>query len=290
MTNPSASLRQSLVRFGRGILLIYCVSLAGLYLAQERLLLHPSHAPSRPADNDPRFQISEWRPTGSDTVGYVLEPKAGPVRGTVLFFHGNAGDAEGRIAVGAEIVHHGYRAVLVEYPGFGMRAGPVSMASLMAASQDAFGAARRQWTGPFVLAGESLGAGVAAQVTRQQGAAVSGLLLFTPWDSLSSVAQEKLSAVPVSLLLHRDYDSAEALRSYPGPVFVVGAERDQLIPIHHAKALAATLQHPHFVALQGAEHNTWFDAVTQDQWQTMLDAAAALGDRRCPQDSTRDEH
>jgi uncharacterized protein len=47
------------------------------------------------------------------------------------------------------------------------------------------------------------------------------------------------------------WDNVEALRGYPGPVDIFGAERDEVIPIEHARALAQSVPQAKFHAIPG---------------------------------------
>jgi hypothetical protein len=80
------------------------------------------------------------------------------------------------------------------------------------------------------LLGESLGAGMTAKAIAGEESAVAGVLLVTPWDSLESVASEKLPLFPVRWMLHDPFDTVDALKHYEGQVVVVGCEKDTLIP------------------------------------------------------------
>jgi len=69
-----------------------------------------------------------------------------------------------------------------------------------------------------------------AKAIAGEESAVAGVLLVTPWDSLESVASEKLPLFPVRWMLHDPFDTVDALKHYEGQVVVVGCEKDTLIP------------------------------------------------------------
>jgi pimeloyl-ACP methyl ester carboxylesterase len=270
---PQRSFTPSLRRVAKWLLstvvVLYALLVALLYVFQDAIIVHPMHAYQsfRPV---PGVRVADWSPRGKYS-GVVMEPESGTLRGTILFTHGNTGSAEDREDLGATFVKHGYRAVLVEYPGFGRRPGKPSIANAAWAGKAAFQAAREQWAGPYLLAGESLGAGMAAQVAKDQGAYVSAVMLFLPWDSLAAVVQEKVRFVPAHLLLHNDYDSKAALASYKGRLSLIAAERDSVIPVPHARALADSHPGTGLTIQPGAEHWHWFELVSDRQWSDLLD-------------------
>jgi pimeloyl-ACP methyl ester carboxylesterase len=266
-TASDMSLLFSALRFA---LVVYVAAAVALYVFQDRLLLPPV-----PSVTDIRsghhgdYEVQAWYPSGGYS-GYVVTPDGRKPVGTVLVYHGNAESAENKQSLAEVFVRFGYRAVLVEYPGHGRRPGARTMRAALAASRSALSDASAQWTGPVFLAGESLGAGMAAQVVSGNESAVAGVLLTTSWDSLESVASEKLRLFPVRWMLRDPFDSVDALKHYAGRVVVVGCEQDTLIPVWHAERLARLHPHAQLLLLPGAGHNDWFSSMTIDRWREVF--------------------
>ena len=82
---------------------------------------------------------------------------------------------------------------------------------------------------PVFILGESLGSGVASYFAAQFPQQVAGLLLITPFSSLTDVAAHHYPFLPVRLLLRERYDSLEALSHYTGPVAFLLAGRDEVV-------------------------------------------------------------
>lgn len=240
----------------------YLLAGGALYLAQDSLLLVPG-PPSEPRQN------AALTPDG-DYFGEVHEP-SGPARGTVVFFHGNAGTVADRSYAGQPVRELGYRVVLVEYPGFGARKGSVDVGALGKRSVVDFDLVREAYPDqPLIVAGESFGAGMAAAVAGARPAQVCAAVLHTPWNRLSDLVQEKLPMFPAGVLLKESYPSDRALQDYRGPVPIVGAELDTLIPVRHARTLARRHAGSTFDVVPGAGHNDWPAKVTVDDWRRWL--------------------
>ncbi|CAG9207210.1 Alpha/beta hydrolase BEM46 [Paraburkholderia sabiae] len=247
----------------------YVVALVALYFMQDRMLLpaSPDVAGSL-VGHHAAYDVERWQADG-EYAGYLVTPAAAP-RGTFLVFHGNAETAENKLPVAGIFVRDGYRVVVVEYPGQGNREGKRTMLAALAASREALVAARAQWPGPLYLVGESLGAGMAAQAIAGNEKSVAGVALITPWDSLASVASTKYPIFPVRWMLHDPFDSVAALARYDGPLVVIGAQQDTLIPIVHAQRLAGTHPGAHLMLLPDANHEDWFGAMNDAHWQQVL--------------------
>jgi uncharacterized protein len=254
----------------RVAIIVYLVAAAVLYLVQDRLILPP--APPATAFQVGRhagFDVQLWQP-GGRFAGYVVNPANSSPHGTAVIYHGNAESAEDKLPLASVFVHAGYRVLLVEYPGYGRRDGARTMKAALDASRIALSSAKAQWQEPIFLVGESLGAGMAAQAVSGEESSVAGVLLITPWDSLASVAAEKITWFPVRWMLHDPFDSVDALKRFEGPVVVIGAAHDAVIPLRHAERLARLHPQAQFLLLPDADHNSWFDSMTTERWQKVL--------------------
>jgi len=255
---------------GLRVVLYVLLAMGALVLFQNRLLYFPDTPPLATVIADAgRDGLAPW-PGPDDFRGLLREP-AGTARGTVVLFHGNAGHAGHRAWYADELVQLGLRVILAEYPGYGPRPGKLGEASLVADSTRTVNLARQRFAGPLLLAGESLGAGVAAAVAGGP-AGVDGLLLITPWDTLENIARHHYPWVPVGWLLRDRYDSVANLAKYPGRVLVVVAEADSVVPARFGKALEVALTQPkRLLVIRGADHNDWQGFADAMWWRDAVD-------------------
>ena len=239
-----------------------------LTMFQDSLLYFPERVPlAKAVDEASREGLLPW-PSGDAYRGLLAEPKT-PARGTLLLFHGNAGHAGHRGWYVDRLSRLGVRVILAEYPGYGPRDGELGEASLVPDAIETVARVRRQFPGPLILAGESLGAGVAAAAAK--GADVDALLLITPWDSLKNVAGHHYPWLPVGWLLRDRYDSVGNLVAFCGRVVVVVAEQDSIVPAKHGRALFASLpEAKRLWTIPGAEHNDWGSQVDDAWWESVV--------------------
>ncbi|HEX6733376.1 MAG TPA: alpha/beta hydrolase, partial [Azonexus sp.] len=234
---------------------------------QDDLLYFPDNPP-RPAllaqaAND---GLQAWS-DGADYRALLREP-AGPARATLLLFHGNAGHAGHRADYARMLAGLGLRVLLAEYPGYGSRPGAPGEAALVADAAATLAAARRQFPGRLLVAGESLGAAVAAAIAGE----ADGLLLITPWDRLDNVGRHHYPWLPVRQLLRDRYDSAARLAGYRGRSAVVLAANDRIVPARFGHALYAGLGGPKRLwTVAGADHNDWLGRVDAAWWRELVD-------------------
>ena len=190
----------------------------------------------------------------ADSMGLRPWPESGEARigwrtvGTddrsnrILIFHGNAGHSlhRGRLVEGltASPVGATCDVYLLEYPGFGSRAGRPSEGALVRAATEAVDRlVADDPSRPIYLIGESIGSGVASQVAAARPGVVPGILLITPFTNLVDVGATFAPRFLVRTFIHDRYDNEAALSVYDGRVGVLLAGLDEVIPVHLGRSL-----------------------------------------------------
>jgi pimeloyl-ACP methyl ester carboxylesterase len=254
------------------LLMIYILMGLYIYAFQYRLLYHPNtytleQAQSTALEND----LTLWPTQDGHYLGVLSEAPSNPPLGTVLFFHGNAGSALTRTYFAETLNALGYRIILVEYPGYGAKSGSLGETSLVASGCEAVRQAHTQFGDPIFLIAESLGCGVACAVARDTRAAIRGLLLITPWDTLPNLAQQRYPLLPTRRLCKDQYHSIDNLRQIECPIGLLIAGQDDIIPPERAENLVKQLTRPPQVwTFPEAGHNDWFSAVDMAWWQQAM--------------------
>lgn len=243
------------------------IMFAGIAMFQNRLLYFPDTAR---VDDLVSTALRAW-PSPDDFRGLVAEP-AGPVRGTVIVFHGNAGHAGHREYYATALTPLGLRVILAEYPGYGPRSGELGEASLVSDAATTITLAREHYGGPLLLIGESLGSGVVAAASETEREPIAGMMLITPWDRLENVASYHYPWLPVRWLLRDTYDSAAHLADSDRPVLVVVAKDDRIVPARFGIALHDALTAPKRLSVvPAAAHNDWVEHVDARWWREAMD-------------------
>ena len=266
----------ALLRIAALLLCGYAAICLYLWWRQEAMLFLPEQAPPETVEREARTAGFRLWPQADGYRALLAEP-AGTAVGTCLVWHGNAGSARQRDYLAAPLLRLGWRVVVAEYPGYGARPpGSLREAALVADARELAREIRQRFNGPVVVMGESLGAAIASAVAGDPALAVDGALLLTPWCDLAGVARVHYPWLPVSLLLRDRYDSAAALQDYRGPLVVVIAGSDEIIPAGEGRRLFAALATPgrQLREVPGAWHNDWVDRITANDWREWLKLAA----------------
>jgi len=235
-----------LLRFFAITLAVCLAALAcGCQALQRKALFFPTHDAR---DNG----LAQWTHDGT-IIGYAHEV-AQP--GNVwLLLHGNGGQAADR-TYALPAFSADDSVFILEYPGYGLRAGKPSRTSIDAAARSAYALLSERFPHtPLCVAAESLGSGPASVLS---GAVrtPARIVLVVPFDTLKAVAAEHVKYLPVGMLLAGSWDNVQALAGYRGPLEVFGAERDEVIPVAHARNLATHVPQAQFHLIPGG-HNDW---------------------------------
>ena len=225
---------------------------------QNKFLYFPE--PQWPTESGLEYEnMKLWQATAEDYQGLIAAKEVLAPNGTIVLFHGNGGTAADRGFYLEPFMELGFRVILAEYPKYGGRPGRVGEKPFVAAGLETVRIAYEQYKEPLYLVGESLGCGVAAAVAKQTSVPIAGIILITPWDTLASVAKSIFPFLPVKLVLTDKYDSIENLKSFKNKISVIGAERDEILPIKHAINLYNALPEgrKRIWIIKGAGHNDW---------------------------------
>ena len=228
------------------ILLIgYLALVAIVYFRQRSLLYFPSHGQHAGV-------LVPWS-DGSTIIGYCRE--APNPHAIWLMMHGNAGQAVDRDYVLPHLSDEDSLYVL-EYPGYGLRAGRPSLQTINQAATEAYRLLRsRNPKVPICVLAESIGSGPACALARES-VPPDKIVLVVPFDVLGKVAASHFPFLPARLLLRDAWDNVDSLSHYKGPVEIFGAADDAIIPIRHARSLANQVPGAHFTTIEGG-HNDW---------------------------------
>lgn len=228
------------------------LALCGLMYGQQRDFLYYPQATRL----DPIHTDFELRRPDATLRGWRLQPGK---RDALVYFGGNAEAVEGmRTRLTRWFPDRSI--YLVAYRGYGASDGSPSEAALFADGLAIFDHAKgRHPEGEITVIGRSLGSGVASYVAAERP--VSKLVLVTPFDSLAAVAADHYPWLPVDWLLQDRYESDRHLADFQGPVLVIRAGNDRVVPPARTDALIAALpMPPEVVAVEDASHDTVLSA------------------------------
>jgi hypothetical protein len=249
-----------------GVLLAGAVAiLGGMWLFQERLVYFPSRGlDATPADLGLAFR--EVRFAAADGMAlhgwYVPCERA---RGTVLFFHGNAGNISHRLETLRLAQGLGLNIFIIDYRGYGQSDGRPTEAGTYADAQGAWNWLRAETgeaPGRIVVWGRSLGGAVAAHLVAhlcmERTEPPAALILESTFTSLPDMGAVAYPFLPVRLIARMRYPVAEDLARVRCPVLVAHSPQDEIVPYRFGERLYVVASEPkRFLRLRGDHNNGW---------------------------------
>jgi pimeloyl-ACP methyl ester carboxylesterase len=221
---------RSLCRSLATCLVIYVAACIGCASYQRKLIYYPQHQTAEQVNEAAKFaRLDRWNNPSGQAIGMKRMASKQPADGQVLIAYGNGSWTVGCAHYADEIQKVArFDVFILEYPGYADRDGSPSQKSIFRAADEAL-----QLLGtnkPVYLVGESLGSGVAAYLAGTHPDRIAGLILLSPYNRLTSVAQNHMPLLPVWLLLVDRFPSEDYLHNYHGPVGIMVDGRDEVVP------------------------------------------------------------
>ncbi len=242
----------------------YVTMLLLVFFAQSRLIYFPETGRDLiaiPEQIGLVYESVEITTTDNETLHgwFIPAPAATAAKGTVLFFHGNAGNISYRLDYLAMLAELGYDTFIFDYRGYGRSSGSPSEFGTYLDAQAAWHYLTVTKGVPparVVLFGESLGGAVAAWLAAHEKP--GALVLASTFTSVPDMAVKIYPFLPARLLSRFEYNTLEYLRSVTCPVFVAHSPQDDIVPFEQGRALFQAAPEPkQFLELQGG-HNDGF--------------------------------
>jgi len=227
--NKSRFLRR-LFRWLVAGLVIYMAACIGCAFYQRKLIYFPPRYTTSQVDEAGRASgLERWTNRSGQIIGMKRMSSRQPAKAQLLIVYGNGNWTVGCAHYADEIQSLvEFDVFILEYPGYADRAGSPSEKNIFHAADEAL--QLLSTNKPVYLVGESLGSGVAAYLAGTQPGKITGTILLSPFNRLTSVAQERMPLFPVWLMLVDRFPSEKYLQHYHGPVGVVVDGRDNVVP------------------------------------------------------------
>ena len=242
------------------IILIYLIIVAYMYLNQRKLLYLPSE--NNYLDDQIDFNFREV----FIDVEKNLKLKAWLIENdfknkkTLVFFHGNAGNLSNRTYKLNQLSKLDLNIIILAWRSFSGNEGEPSEENLYNDAKKTIDwlNSRGVKNKNIILYGESLGTGIAVELgqTNQFG----GIILESPFTSMTNAAKNIYPWLPVKYLLKDKYDSEKKIKNLQIPILIMHGKKDNIVPFKMGKKLYDLANNPKFFYLtENDDHMMTFD-------------------------------
>ena len=179
---------------------------------------------------------------------------------TLVFFHGNAGNLSNRTYKLNQLSKLDLNIIILAWRSFSGNEGEPS-------EQNLYNDAKKtiDWLNSrgvknknIILYGESLGTGIAVELgqTNQFG----GIILESPFTSMTNAAKNIYPWLPVKYLLKDKYDSEKKIKNLQIPILIMHGKKDNIVPFKMGKKLYDLANNPKFFYFtENDDHMMTFD-------------------------------
>jgi hypothetical protein len=203
--------------------------------------------------------------SGGESIGSKLFFRD-PASPLILFFHGNGEIASDYDDLGPIFTSQGISFLVVDYRGYGRSTGSPAVSTMISDAHEIFDftisfMGKRGITGkPFVM-GRSLGSASALELAASRPHDMQGLIIESGFAKVRPLLK-LLGINPDNsgITDESDFGHIEKISSYTGPLLVIHAEFDHIIPYTDGADLfaASTSAEKNMVTIKGANHNNIF--------------------------------
>lgn len=235
-----------------------------LFALQDRLVFLP-HMPGRELEATPEAlglpYYDAWIETrdGERLHGWFVP--AGESRGTLLFFHGNAGNISHRLQSLLIFNRLGLDVLMVDYRGYGQSSGtPGEEGSYLdaRAAWDYLVEERGVPAGRVVIFGRSLGGAVGAWLASRDDVSPAGLVVESTFSSGLDMGRRLYPVLPVRLITRIDYPVKDYVANLGVPLLVIHSRDDEIIPFDMGRTVFEAATGPKTFLEIGGDHNAGY--------------------------------
>ena len=236
----------SFLKIAIGLLVIYTFFLVLIFIFQRNLMYHPdenNYSGDKLEVDIKKVKIKTY--DGIDLLGWFHKKDLKKFK-TIVYFHGNAGKLENRIHKLNHFKDMDVNFLIIAWRGFSGNDGKPSEEGLYIDGNSVI-----KWLKnlglleeDIIIYGESLGTGVATEIAQNNNFA--GLVLETPFTSMTEAAKNFYPYIPVGILLKDKYENDKKINNINIPVLVMHGEADQIVPFWMGKKIYEIANQPKY--------------------------------------------
>ncbi len=217
---------------------------------------------------------SGWNPSGSAFEELTIPAEknitlggrfyaATPQSPNLLFFHGNGEIVEDYDDIASAFIRIGLNFIPVDYRGYGRSTGSPGVSAMMRDCHAIFSFVKdlisgKGLTGPLLVMGRSLGSASALELAAAYPAEIRGLVIESGFAfALPLLRLLGVNTSVLGITEEEGFNNIGKIGRYHGPLLVIHAEKDHIIPFSDGKALfdASPSARKEFLEIKRANHN-----------------------------------
>ena len=195
-----------------------------------------------------------WFPVEQDVNINAIYFEAEEPKGTVIYFHGNAGSLKMWGNIAGIFLANNFNILIYDYRGYGKSGGEIDEQKFYSDAVFIYDNLKKDGHEKIVLYGRSLGSGIAAFLASVRKPDL--LILEAPYYNLKDVASRLYPFLPVSILLSYKFPTNRFLPDVKCKIVIFHGTDDEVIYSGSSKKLKKHLKkEDEIYFIEGAHHN-----------------------------------
>jgi uncharacterized protein len=221
---------------------------------QKQFIFFPERLPVEYQYVFPYEYKEIWFEVDRDVRLNALLFEADEARGTIIYFHGNAGSLRMWGNVSDNFMKHNFNVLVYDYRGYGKSGGEIDEEKFYSDAVFIYDKIKEEKGGEIVLYGRSLGSGIASNLAAMRNPDL--LILEAPYYSMKDVASRLYPFLPVGLLLKYNFPTYQFIKDVECPIVIFHGTDDEVIYSGSSEKLKKHLKPGDEVYfIDGAHHN-----------------------------------
>lgn len=257
--NKILKLILSLLAFCLGIhLLVYALQEKFIFLEKK---LHADHK----FYFDQVFEEHFFQLENGEKINALFFRTQDSLKGTILYFHGNAGNLDRWGQQAVAFTKRGYDVLMIDYRGYGKSDGVPSEINFYEDGQKAY-----DWLIPksppqsLIIYGRSIGSGVACHIAANNPARM--LILETPFNNIKNVVEVRFPFLYLPRPFRHQFPNDKNIQQVNYPIHIFHGTKDKVVPYKNALQLKPHLKDDdYFYTIEDGRHSnlSQFDRFNQ---------------------------
>ena len=231
---------------GSLVVIVYLLVTLGLFIYQRILLFHPVE--NNYYGDKLTVEVKKIQIPTQDNIKLLAWYHKKDIKKykTILYLHGNAGSLENRIHKINHFNDMDINFLLLAWRGFSGNEGKPTEQGLYLDARSAVSWLINEGVKEenIIIYGESLGTGVAAEIS--QNKKFAGVILESPFTSMIAAAKSKYPIFPIKLLLKDKYESDKKIKNIKSPILIMHGEIDKIVPFWMGKKMFEIANEPKY--------------------------------------------
>tara|TARA_B100001250_G_scaffold1053_1_gene967 strand:- start:31 stop:846 length:816 start_codon:yes stop_codon:yes gene_type:complete len=228
------------------VVIVYLLVTLGLFIYQRSLLYHPVE--NNYYGDKLTVEVKKIQIPTQDNIKLLAWYHKKDIKKykTILYLHGNAGSLENRIHKINHFNDMDINFLLLAWRGFSGNEGKPTEQGLYIDARSAVSWLINEGVKEenIIIYGESLGTGVAAEIS--QNKKFAGVILESPFTSMIAAAKSKYPIFPIKLLLKDKYESDKKIKNIKSPILIMHGEIDKIVPFWMGKKMFEIANEPKY--------------------------------------------